>query len=142
MLSSAPITQKVLVSSPNGIKWLLFSTLSSAVDKLIFLKLTSQSNLRTTSKPFSGNFVFTKFFLQMLAKLYKRLGSIEIKTQIAVLKFQCSPFHHNTNQKYNEDWIQTTRAEPNGLPFNFLNQSANLSKKDSNKLFACMKTFN
>ena len=79
----------------------------------------------------------------MLAKVFKILGSIEIKTQIAVLKFQSA--HHFTItpiRTITKMGIETTRAEPNGLPFNFFNQSAILSKRASNKLSACMKSFN
>ena len=79
----------------------------------------------------------------MLAELYKILGSTEIKTQIAVLKFQ-SAYHFTIPPIRNITKIgfETTRAEPNGLAFNFLDQSAILSKRASNKLSFCMKTFN
>ena len=58
----------------------------------------------------------------MLAELYKILGSTEIKTQIAVLKFQ-SAYHFTIPPIRNITKIgfETTRAEPNGLtsrPFN------------------------
>ena len=36
--------------------------------------------------------------------------------------------------------FETTKEEPNGYAFNFLNQSAILSKRPSNKLTVCMKT--
>ena len=59
----------------------------------------------------------------MLAKLYKRLGSIEIKTQIAVLKFQsANHFTIPPIRTITKMGFETTRAEPNGLAFNFLNQ--------------------
>ena len=38
--------------------------------------------------------------------------------------------------------FETTEAEPNVLAFNFLKQSAILSKRTSNKLSVCMKSFN
>ena len=38
--------------------------------------------------------------------------------------------------------LNSYRCTQNGLAFNFLNQSAILSKRDSNKLSVCMKTFN
>ena len=60
----------------------------------------------------------------MLAELYKILGSTEIKTQIAVLKFQ-SAYHFTITliRSITKIGFETTRAEPNGLAFNFLNQS-------------------
>ena len=79
----------------------------------------------------------------MLAELYKILGSTEIKTQIAVLKFQ-SAYHFTIPpiKSITKIGFETMRAEPNGFAFNFLNQSAILSKRASNKLSACMKSFN
>ena len=79
----------------------------------------------------------------MLAELYKILGSTEIKTQIAVLKFQ-SAYHFTIppTRSITKIGFETTRAETNGLAFNFLNQSAILSKRASNKLSVCLKTFN
>ena len=79
----------------------------------------------------------------MVAELYKILGSTEFKTQIAVLKFQ-SAYHFAIPpiRSITKIGFETTRAEPNGLAFNFLNQSAILSKRASNKLSVCMKTFN
>ena len=79
----------------------------------------------------------------MLAELYKILGSTEIKTQIAVLKFQ-SAYHFTIPpiRSITKIGFETTRAEPNGLALNFLNQSGILSKRASNKLSVCMKTFN
>ena len=79
----------------------------------------------------------------MLAGLYKILGSTEIKTQIAVLKFQ-SAYHFTIPliRSITKIGFETTRAEPNRLAFNFLKQSAILSKRASNKLSVCMKTFN
>ena len=61
----------------------------------------------------------------MLAGLYKILGSTEIKTQIAVLKFQ-SAYHFTIPpiKGITKIGFKTMRAEPNGLAFNFLNQSA------------------
>ena len=79
----------------------------------------------------------------MLAELYKILGSTEIKTQIAVLKFQSAKhFTIQPIRSITKMGFETTRAEPNGLALNFLNQSAILSKRVSNKLSVCMKTFN
>ena len=79
----------------------------------------------------------------MLAEIYKRLGSTEIKTQIAVLKFQCAyHFIIPPIRSITKIGFETTRAEPNGLAFNFLNQSAILSKRASNKLSVNMITFN
>ena len=60
-LLRAPYTHKVPGSCPSGIKWVLFSTLSLAVDKVIFCKFTSYPKHRTTWKSFFSNFVFTKF---------------------------------------------------------------------------------
>ena len=79
----------------------------------------------------------------MMAELYKILGSTEIKTQIAVLKFQ-SGYHFTIPpiRSITKIGFETTRAEPNGLAFNFLNQSAILSKRASNKLSVCMNIFN
>ena len=79
----------------------------------------------------------------MLAELYKMLGSTEIKTQIAVLKFQ-SAYHFTIPpiRSITKIGFETTREEPNGLAFNFLKQSVILSKRASNKLSVCMKTFN
>ena len=60
----------------------------------------------------------------MLAEIYKILGSTEIKTQIAVLKFQSA--YHFTIPPYRsitKIGFEATRAEPNGLAFNFLYQS-------------------
>ena len=61
----------------------------------------------------------------MLAELYKILGSTEIKTQIAVLKFQ-SAYHFTIPpiKSITKIGFETMRAEPNGFAFNFLNQSA------------------
>ena len=79
----------------------------------------------------------------MMAEHYKILGSTEIKTQIAERKFQSAyyftipPIRSITNIGF-----ETMRAEPKGLAFNFLNQSAILSKRASNKMSVCMKTFN
>ena len=66
----------------------------------------------------------------MLAELYKILGSTEIKTQIAVLKFQ-SAYHFTILpiRSITKIGFETTRAEPNGLAFNFLKQSIILSKR-------------
>ena len=79
----------------------------------------------------------------MLAELYKILGSTEIKTQIAVLKFQ-SAYHFTIPpiRSITKIGFETTRAEPNGLAFNFLNQSAIQSKRAKNELSVNMKTFN
>ena len=79
----------------------------------------------------------------MLAEIYKRLGSTEIKTQIAVLKFQ-SAYHFTIPpiRSIMKIGFETKRAEPNGLAFNFLKQSAILSKRASNKLSVCMNIFN
>ena len=79
----------------------------------------------------------------MLAELNKILGSTEIKIQIAVLKFQ-SAYHFIIPpiRSITKIVFETTIAELNGLAFNFLNQSAILSKRVSNKLSVCMKTFN
>ena len=79
----------------------------------------------------------------MLAELYKILGSTEIKTQIAVLKFQ-SAYHFAIRpiRSITKIGFETMRAEPNGLAFNLLNKSAILSKRASNKLSVCMKIFN
>ena len=52
----------------------------------------------------------------MLAELYKKLGSTEIKTQIAVLKFQSA--HHFTIppiRNITKIGFETTQVEPNGL---------------------------
>ena len=61
----------------------------------------------------------------MLAELYKILGSTEIKTQIAVLKFQ-SAYHFTIPPIIGITKIgfKTMRAEPNGFAFNFLNKSS------------------
>ena len=61
----------------------------------------------------------------MLAELYKILGSTDIKTQIAVLKFQTA-YHFTIPpiRSITKIGFETTRAEPNGLAFNFLNQPA------------------
>ena len=61
----------------------------------------------------------------MLAELYKILGSTEIKTQIAVLKFQ-SAYHFNIApiKSITNIGFETMQAEPIGFAFNFLNQSA------------------
>ena len=61
----------------------------------------------------------------MLAELYKILGSTEIKTQIAVLKFQ-SAYHFTIPpiRSITKIVFEITRAELNRLAFNFLNQSA------------------
>ena len=61
----------------------------------------------------------------MLAEIYKILGSTEIKTQIAVLKFQ-SAYHFTIPpiRSVTKIGFETSQAEPNGLAFNFLNQSA------------------
>ena len=79
----------------------------------------------------------------MLAEIYKILGSTEIKTQIAVLKFQ-SAYHFTIPpiRSITKIGFETKREEPNGLAFNFLKQSVILSKRTSNKLSVCMKTFN
>ena len=79
----------------------------------------------------------------MLAELYKILGSTEIKTQFAVLKFQ-SAYHFTIPpiRSITKIGFETTRAEPNELAFNFVNQSAILSKRASNKLSVCMNIFN
>ena len=79
----------------------------------------------------------------MLAELYKILASTEIKTQIAVLKFQ-SAYHFTIPpiRSITKIGFETTRVEPNGLAFNFLNQSAILSKRASYKLSVCMNIFN
>ena len=65
----------------------------------------------------------------MLAELYKILASTKIKTQIAVLKFQ-SAYHFTIPpiRSITKIGFETKRAEPNGLAFNFLNQSSILSK--------------
>ena len=79
----------------------------------------------------------------MLAELYKILGYTEKKTQISALKFQS--FYNFTIppiRSIRKIGFETTQAEPNGLAFNFLNQSAILSKRASNKLSVCMKIFN
>ena len=57
----------------------------------------------------------------MLAGLYKILGSTEIKTQIAVLKFQ-SAYHFTIPpiKGITKIGFKTMLAEPNGLAFNFL----------------------
>ena len=61
----------------------------------------------------------------MLAELYKILGSTEIKTQIAVLKFQSAyHFYIPPIKSITKIGFETTQAELNGLAFNFLNQSA------------------
>ena len=79
----------------------------------------------------------------MLAELNKILGSTDIKTQIAVLKFQSAyQFTIPPVRSITKTGSETKREEPNGLAFNFLNQSAILSKRASNKLSVCMKTFN
>ena len=79
----------------------------------------------------------------MLAEIYKILRSTEIKTQIALLKFQ-SAYHFTIPpiRRIIKIGFETTRVEPNGLAFNFLNQSAILSKRASNKLSVYMRTFN
>ena len=79
----------------------------------------------------------------MLAELYKKLRSTEIKTQIAVLKFQ-SAYHFTIPPigSITKIGFETTRAELKGLAFNFLNQSAILSKRASNKLSVWMNIFN
>ena len=61
----------------------------------------------------------------MLAELYKILESTEIKPQIAVLKFQ-SAYHFTIPpiRSITKIGFEITRAEPNGLAFNFLYQSA------------------
>ena len=64
----------------------------------------------------------------MLAELYKILGSTEIKTQYAVLKFQSAYyFTIPPIRSITKIGFETTRAEPKGVAFNFLNQSAILS---------------
>ena len=79
----------------------------------------------------------------MLAELYKILGSTEIKTQIAVLNIQSAYyFTIPPIRSITKIGFETTRAEPKGLALNFLNQSAILSKRASNKLSACMETYN
>ena len=61
----------------------------------------------------------------MLSEIYKILRSTEIKTQIALLKFQ-SAYHFTIPpiKGITKIGFKTMRAEPNGLAFNFLNQSA------------------
>ena len=59
----------------------------------------------------------------MLAEIYKRLGSTETKTQIAVLKFHSAyNFTIPPIRSKRKIGFETTRAEPNGLAFNVLNQ--------------------
>ena len=56
----------------------------------------------------------------MLAELYKILGSTEIKTQIAVLKFQ-SAYHFTIPliRNITKTGFETMQEEPNGLAFTF-----------------------
>ena len=79
----------------------------------------------------------------MLAEVYKILGTTENLTWNAEFKVKSS--NHFTLQpirNITKIGFETTRAEPNVLAFNFLNQSAILSKRASKKLSVFMKTFN
>ena len=79
----------------------------------------------------------------MLAEVFKILGSIEILTRIVVFDFQSAYyFTIPPIRSITKIGFETTQAEPKGLALNFLNQSAILSKRASNKLSVCMKTFN
>ena len=65
------MTQNVPVSSPGIIIWSLFSTLSSAIDKLICSKLTSHPKHRTAGNSFFSYYYFFLIWKKVFAKVLK-----------------------------------------------------------------------
>ena len=126
-----PITQNVPVSSPGIITWSLFSTLSSAIHKLICSKLTSHLKHCTAGNSFFSYFIFFLNFKESVGYGFKENSFFsEIWTLIAEFKLQISIyFTTEPNKKTTKMGLVPTLIDPNGLTVHRLNHSAIMSIK-------------
>ena len=78
-----------------------------------------------------------------MAEVFKILRSAENLIRIVGFKVQsANHFSIQPIRNITKTGFETMQAKPNALEFDFLNHLAILSKRASNKLCVCMKTFN